>query len=311
MLSVLSCGIYLITNGAQGIYLNVLNLTGERKTASLLSILDSILKFFLIYFSLSLFINNTSVVLAATAVGGLISFAVIKFGLFREKDRPTTLKVSDGLLAKQNLLQSFPLMLPTALTALKTVSDRWILTVFVGVNDLSIYSVLLQIGFSPMILILGIAQTFYGARIYEVSSGNLEQNFFKVRKFVFSICLKIMLISCFCILISFIFSDSLFRLFISPKYLAAATYLPLFVLCGAVAAINGIIYVALVSMYNTSIIGKFMLYSTIAGALGSGVLVLVYDFTGAIIGLVFINLLTLVVYTLALIRGPTLIYKKV
>ena len=81
---------------------------------------------------------------------------------------------------------------------------------FIGIEELAAYSVLLQLGYIPMMLIVGVIQTNVSQDIYKLASGEkCDQK--KTVAYINVVVLKILIISVVAIAISRLISDIIFR----------------------------------------------------------------------------------------------------
>ncbi len=297
-----SCFFYLCANGAQGIYFNVLNIISDRRSAALFSILDSVLKLALVSLVLVLFKSEVVYTLMSISTGAFMVFLLVRFHIgncYTSGKLPMNRLI---VMAKQSLIMSKPLYLPILLVAFKSVGDRWILTAFTGVDELAAYSVLLQIGYFPMVLFIGVVQGFVGPKIYSLSAIESETGFKELKRLVHKLLFGIFIFACIAIGIAIVLSDWIMQVFSGKDYLIFSAYLPLFIVSGALAAAAGILHVGVIGVYKTSVVGRLMISAVLISIASTSLLVITWGLVGAIAGLVIANTASALIYWLALYR---------
>lgn len=296
--ALLICSLYLLSNGAQGVYINVFNATRKRKVAALLSMVDSLIKFLMVIFFLRFVGNDANNVLSSIAAGAVATFYVMRFYIGNKiiKTKIPTAKIKN--LHSKYLLLSMPILLPTILNALRSVGDRWILTALIGLNELAAYSVLLQIGYLPIILILGVFQTYIGPSIYELCESKDVKN---LKSFLVKIIIMTIVLSVFSGVFAYIFSDIIFKIFVGQRYNHYSVFLPIFALAASIAAGAAIMQNMVFGYFNTRISSAIILFANITGILIALILTYFLNFFGAAIGLGVMALTSFLVFSLIMI----------
>lgn len=299
---VLAGVIYLVSNGAQGIYLNIFNILRERKLAAAGIAADSFIKMLFVILALSVFESSLFVVICAAAVSSLVTFICVRH-VSNRLYVPVEISRSDRLAVIKNLfILSLPFVAPTLLVALKGVGDKIFMTAFIGVEEFAAYNVLSQIGFIPMMLIIGVIQTYVSPNIYKITSSGTaakKNTIIYLGKIIF-ISLSLSVVT---ILFSLFFSNSVVKLFVGVEYLNYSRYLPYFIAAGAFAGIAGVLNVALIGALEPKLVGLLMLFSILLGLITLAILILAFGFIGGIVGLVLANLILVLLYALALRMG--------
>ena len=298
-----SCFLYLCANGAQGIYFNVLNSIRKRKSAALWSILDSLLKLAFVYFGFWFFGHEVVYALISISTGAFFVFLGARWYVltsFSQGDLPLA-RLKAGV--RRNFLVSVPLYLPTLLVAFKSVGDRWILAAFIGVDELAAFSVLLQLGYFPMLLLVGIVQTFVAPKIYSLCAIKNRNGRGELKRFLHRLIFGILLFSCISCGVAMLVSDWVFHLFVSEKYSVFSIYLPFFIVSGAFAAAGGVLHVAAIGVFETRVVGKLMILSVLVSIAIVYFFIITWGLVGAIAGLVIASVTSMLLYWVALFIG--------
>ncbi len=295
-----TCLTYLGANGAQGIYFNILNSLRERKFAALFSILDSVLKLALVYISFWIFDNEFVYVLMAISAGAFVTFVSLRRYTKKFQISGSFPVSSLHELVKPILLMSLPLYLPTLLGAFKSVGDRWILAAFIGVDELAIFSVLLQIGYLPILLIIGVVQTFVAPKVYALCGLKGRAGFGDLKRFLYKLLFGIFIFATFASGIAVFLADYIFHLFVGKDYRGFSMYLPFFVISGAFTAGAGILHLAVIGVFETRAVGRLMIASVSISIACAYLFIIAWGLVGAIIGLACASAASAFLYWMAL-----------
>ena len=194
--------------------------------------------------------------------------------------------------------------------ALKSISDRWILASFTGVEELAMYSVLQQIGYSPILLFFGMVQTYFGPIIYRLSSNYKKTKINELAKLINKLLLSIFIATCVATFAAILFSEWLLHLFTGSAYHNLAVYMPFFIVAGAMAAATGILQVVSIGIFKSNVVGKLMSTSVTVSVLISFPFIIKWGFIGSIVALLLSNALSAIIYYFAINRDfDTLIVK--
>ena len=274
------CFLYLGANGSFGMYINVLNATRERKYASIFTICDSIGKLVSIGIVVSLFESSVDEVfigisLAAVAVVFVLrGFISNSFNLSKAGDH------GNWRFVERTVVSSLPLIIPSSLMALKMYGDRWIIAGFMGVEELAAYSVLLQLGYLPMILAVGVVQTYVVPTIYNLGEVGDPSVLLDYLKYVL---IKIVFFTLAIAIVSAPLAGLFFELMVGAAYLQYSHFLPLFVISGGGTAISSILYVALVARFSTEKVAKMASAAVFLSLVCTAILVAAIGFLGSVV----------------------------
>ncbi len=288
--------IYLFSNGAQGVYLNMLNALKLRKWAAIGIATDSLVKLLLLIAAFFLLDSTFMAASVVVAVSSILVFMIVQ-RICRRFDSPHSLSVSTKWPpAKQLIILSIPFVAPCMLTALRGIGDKVFMAYFIGVEELAAYNVLLQLGFIPVMLVVGVIQTYVSPDIYALAARGDDENKNKILVYLQGIIMQIALISVIAVIASFFLSEVIFKYTVGAKYIKYASYLPYFVLAGSVSGVAGLLNVTAIGVINSNRVGIVMFFSILAGLILTMTLIALSGFSGAIIGLIFSNLVMIFVF---------------
>lgn len=293
---VVACLVYLCSNGAQGIYFNMLNIIKCRKSFSLFATLDSVFKLVFIYLTLQFVESEVEYVLIALALSSLLVFLVVRWYVKSKFSRGLLSYASYMLLLKNSFVMTLPLYFPIFLVALKSVVDRWIIAAYVGIDELASFTVLAQLGYFPLIIIIGVIQTFVAPQVYALGAGRGGALGIELRMFIVKILFGITMLAIAACGVSIIFADQIFNLLVGEEYRLMSIYLPVFIICGAVASAGGVLHLAATSVFETSVLSRLLGVTVGVNVLLTFVLIIVWGFIGAIVALLFGGLATAILY---------------
>lgn len=290
------CLIYLVANGVQGVYANIFNSIGERKFAALFSIIDSFLKITLAVFFLKFFGNDLFVGLTSISMGSFLALFFVRnlitSNFLEKKFNPREVIK----FFRKIFLVCSPLFFSSVLNAFKSIGDRWILAGFMGVDELAAYTVLLQIGYFPVILFFGVAQTYMGPSIYKLCRLQNLDDHQNLKKLVLNILLITIIFGFLSSGLAFVLADWVLDILAGANYKIYAKYLSVFVFAGSLGACAGILQLIMFGVFDTKISSKLIAISIGSGLAAIFILVYFVKFEGAVAGLVIAGLISIIVF---------------
>lgn len=300
----IACGFYLITNGAGGIVLAILNILKKRQSYALLTIFDSLIKIVVVALVLELSGGDLTEAMGAITLGGILSYASARLYFNNLIEPNLSDEIQTKALAKNILVYSLPLYLPTFLVALKSVGERWMIAAYIGVEDLAVFNVFHQLGFSPAVMIIGVMQTFVAPLIYQRCQKKHKMYAEDVVKYIYRLIILVFALGLLGCLMAALFGPQILVHIVSKEYNDYFGLFAIFIAAGVLAAATGIMHLGVIGLYEANIAGRLMTTAMIVGILISVLSVIFWGFYGALFGLVFSNAVALALY------GAALLYKK-
>lgn len=294
--AILAIVLYLAANGAQGIYLNLLNSISLRKKAASFSIVDAGLKFAFVFIAFKYFGNSIGIVLSAIALSTLATTAIFIHNIKQSHIIYRAHKNRILASCKRIFILSAPIFIPTVLSAIKSVADRWIITAFSGLEDLATFSVLQMLGYAPMIIIIGMAQTFLAPKIYSFNSTKNAEKPHELDHFLKKSLLYSLMASLLATTIIFFSSEWIIKVTTSGKYYLYARYLPLFVISGGLMATTNILNLITISIFSSTTAGKLISTVMLTNIFIMALLTIPFKLEGATLALVISSIASLYFY---------------
>lgn len=287
------------SNGTQGIYINILNILKKRNWASAGIAADSCVKMVLVYCALAFLGDELIYALMAVALSSFLVFFWVR-SLSGNFYKYIAMNSSEQfIVVKKLILLSLPLCAPTLLIAMKGLGDKVFMTTFIGVEELAAYNVLLQLGFIPMTLVIGVIQTYISPNIYKETSLGKKNQADSIA-YMNKIILKIILLSIFAVIAAYALSGIIFDVLIGLDYLKYSKFLPLFVTAGALAGMSGILNVGVIGAFKPKTVGLMMFFSVSIGLIVLAISIVMGGFEGGATGLILSNFVMLLIFWLSL-----------
>jgi O-antigen/teichoic acid export membrane protein len=177
-----------------------------------------------------------------------------------------------------------------------------LLTAAIGVEELAAYSVLLQIGYFPVMLLVGVAQTYLAPSIYAMCATHNANRAPESLAFIRKTLLVGLFAASVGSAISYGAADFALRIMTGPEYLAYAAYLPAFVVAGFLAAIGSLLQLVAFASFSAASTAKLSALSAILVLLTTACLIYFNGFFGAVVGLAFAGVIIVLTFVLALFR---------
>jgi O-antigen/teichoic acid export membrane protein len=286
---------YLFSNGGAGIALAVLNILRKRRFYGFVIVFDGVLKLFILYIFFEVFNVGFLQSVAALALTSLCLHISLRFYFKRTYFINKTVLVHDDKFVTSVYKNALPFYVPTFFVALKGVGERWVLAANVGVEDLAIFNVLFQLGFSPVVMIFGVLQTFVAPIIYKLAVAREgDQNDFG--EFMFRLVGGLVVLGTLGFFLADIIGPVILKYIVPENYHSHLHLFPLFVVAGVLAAAVGIVHLGVVGAFEPKVAGKLMTTAMISGIFISLLAVWGWGFDGAIFGLIASNVIAFFIY---------------
>lgn len=293
--------VYLVANGPQGIFINIINVLSKRKMAAKGVMADSLIK--LLAIALFFLVGELNIIVVAVliAMSSVLSYLYIKYVANGIHERRNISRTEFYIVSKKLILLSAPLFPSIFLVAVKSVGDKIFMASFIGVEDLAAYNVLFQLGFVPIMMIIGVIQTYVSPGIYKQAAD--KENSFKLIGGINHQVMRIFFFSCFCIVVSFFVADQIFLILVGGQYIGYYKYLPYFVVAGALGGIAAILNTAIIAMFESKKAGKIILGSVLLSIVILAVSIVYLGFVGGVVGLILSSLASVIVFYVSLNAG--------
>lgn len=301
-LLIFSASVFLIaTIGGHGVYINVLNISGSRKTAALFIIQDSLLKLTLV--GLSVYVLNEGIIslFIILMIGSIISLILIR----RYSKNLSNTDINNKFIFKSILkliIISSPLIIPNMMVALKGNVDKWILAIFLGVDEVGAFTILLQLGVVPITLMAGIIQTYFAPKIYDMCNtfkvaGDKKTLILSIRK----ILLGIFVLTLISVGFGDHFSKNIFDIFVGNQYSDYSKYLIYFLIAGGFTSASSILYIYILGLSNIKKSGYLLTFSILFTVVINFILIYKMGFFGSIIGLLISGICNIILFKVIII----------
>ena len=170
--------------------------------------------------------------------------------------------------APQIWAYSLPFTTWGAFTWIQQVSDRWALQVFASTSEVGQYAVLLQLGFTPIALITGMAMSFLGPILYQRSGDATDHgrntNVHRISWRIAHISIIVTLLG---FAITFALHEGLFGMLVAAEYRSSSHFLPWVVLAGGIFAAGQMLALKLMSEMKPSAMTTAKIVTALIGTL--------------------------------------------
>lgn len=247
--------IYLIISNYNTIFTEFQNIARQRIVAVFHSCLDSWLKILLAYLITHYFFSDAESIIYAYILSLLI--VLISQSFFIKKIIQKSECTESGLFYWKNgiLAYSKPFILINLFSGFQSIADRWSLKYFTSTTNVGYFAPLTQLGYTPLLMISGVATTLIGPILFMKSGDgtNLERNS-SVRKITVILALVATGITLFCSVFTYFFHEIIFKIFVAKEYQSVSYLLPLMVLSGGLFSTGQIFSLKLMSDLNTKLL---------------------------------------------------------
>ena len=274
---VVACaGFYSIVSGYLLTIYDIQNAARLRKNIAILKILDSWVKMGVVYTLLEIYLPSASVVIISYIIStcfillvqGIISNKLEENNIHKANDEKV--RIWYGTLVKHSL----PFSWVGVFVWLQQVSDRWALEYFTSSEDVGLYSVVYQIGFTPVNILTSLVIGLIAPVLFQKMGDRTVQ---EKNNSVNVLINKIMLCGVSLVTLLFIICYNshllIFKILVSDKYLSYSFLLPWIILISGLNAISQVI--------NLKILGNMMVQETVWPKIVSSLLGVLLNIIGA------------------------------
>lgn len=271
------------------------NSARNRGVYALLMFLESLFKLLAVLIFANLFKVSLGLilglfVLSSSAVLVLQLFLLPRVVRASKKDTSET----SAYWIRSIFLYSLPFSSWGLFSWIQQSSDKWAIKFFLSSSDVGLYSVLFQLGYSPMSLMAGLGVTFISPFLFKLAGdksstlGKKSASNLAIRSALF--CLGLTLIM---FVLAENFHSHIFRYLVSSEYEKSSHFLPWLILAGGVFSAGEIVAVQLMGELKTSKLISIKITTSVIGIL----LNVLFAFYGGLAGIVFaINIYSLVYF---------------
>lgn len=245
----------------------VFNGARRRRLVALNSAVDAWLKICLAVLAIHLFGPNPLAVLAAYALSLILILCNQFYRLHRlsREQEVTSQQSRPRLWGKEMLLFAAPASAWGVFTWAQQVADRWALQTFYSAADVGLYSVVLQIGYFPMVLLMGMLGTFLTPIFFQKTDDQAKQISQEQNAWWHLVLLVGAAFSVAAAAVAFLLKDRLFTLLVSEEYWSVSKYLPVMVLAGGLFGAGNLMAVRLISHMRMVQLAKVMIGTALVG----------------------------------------------
>jgi O-antigen/teichoic acid export membrane protein len=145
-------------------------------------------------------------------------------------------------------------------------SDRWALEAFTSTHDVGMYSVLFQLGYTPISMASGLIVSFFAPIFFQrTGDGTDSLRSANVHKLILRVTLICFLIIMIGFLLTLVMHGWIFRLFVSTSYQSVSYLLPWMVLAGGLFSAGQILTLKVVSAMKSSELMKVKIVTALLG----------------------------------------------
>jgi O-antigen/teichoic acid export membrane protein len=153
-------------------------------------------------------------------------------------------------------------------TWMQQVSDRWALQTFVSTTEVGHYSVLFQLGFTPIALLTGLIMSLLGPILYQRSGDATDHaRNAEVHHFSWRMTQIFLMVTLLGFALTFFMHEWLFRLLVAAEYRGISHFFPWVVLAGGLFAVGQMLALKLMSEMKSSSLTIVKIVTALIGIL--------------------------------------------
>jgi O-antigen/teichoic acid export membrane protein len=275
---------YSLFSAYNGVISGIQNSARQRKTVAIHGIMDVWLKIALAILVMLIFgKTSTSVVWGYTISIFIVTLSQLYFiNKLIKSENSKRSKVNEKWI-KQILDYSWPFILWGVFNWVQQSAGRWSLELYLNTEDVGYFSLLTQIGSSPIQVLVGLTMSFLMPIVFtragDGSDINRNKDAWKILK-LFGLCILSLTLLVF--LFALGFHKFIFQILVSKKYWAVSYLLPWTVLAGGASSIALIIATQMHALKKTANLAISQIGGSMVGIIATFPLVKYFGMIGAI-----------------------------
>ena len=238
--------------------------------------------------------NSAKIVVAAYIASLLLVLVSQAIFIRRLIPKSTTHRIKPNPWSAQIWQYSKPFVFFNAFTWIQASSDRWALDTFSTTQEVGLYAVLIQLGYTPIAMVAGLMTTLIGPILFQRSgdTANPSRNA-GVHKSAWQITAIALLSTLLACMFTYLYHDWIFRLLVAPQYHTVSCFLPWMVFAGGLFSAGQVLGLKLMSDLNTQALAWPKIVTSLLGALLSFVGAYYVGLKGVVYGAVTFSILQL------------------
>lgn len=249
--------------------------------------------------------HSSTAVMIGYALSSLLVTAAQFFFLRRLIPHQSTYSGDSAQWVCQMWAYSMPFSIWGVFTWAQQSSDRWALQLFGTIQDVGLYTVLFQLGYTPISILTGLGVTFVGPILFQ-RSGNAKDDSRNadVRRLVWRITLFCLLLTLITFLLALGLHEWIFYLIVARDYWGVSYMLPWVVLAGGLSAAGQILSLKMISDMKSAAMTLPKIVTALLGVLLNLYFASVAGLTGVVAGLVAFSAIYFAWMFLLVSRSP-------
>jgi O-antigen/teichoic acid export membrane protein len=274
-----------IANGLQ-------NLARNRMISARNSSIELVIRIPIVYASISIFGANVESVILAYICSSIFLIYVQKIDLKKISPRNILIENQKDIDWEGSMLKIiYPASFWGLFIWMQQASDKWALQLFSSISDVAKYTVIYQIGYSPVIMLIGILMTLFTPLLYR--GEDIHPNLFS-RLMIF-----VSILTLAGMVIAQLLGGFIMNLVASREYYELKSFLPLMILAAGLYSGGDLLAVRMMTQIRTMEILMIKIMASMFGLAINFLLAYLYGIEGVVLGLVFFGLIYLSLFSYA------------
>lgn len=210
--------------------------------------------------------NSSTAAVIGYALTSLLMTSSQLFFLNRLIHAQSGKSVSSDNWGRQIWSYSWPFCTWGVFTWAQQASDRWALQSFASTQEVGLYAVVFQIGYTPIVMASGLAMTFLGPILFQRSGSakNHVRNI-SVHRIAWRITFVGLIVTALAFVIAISLHEWIFDVLVATKYHSVSNFLPWMVLAGGIFAAAQTLSLKLMSEMRPTVMTTAKIVTAILG----------------------------------------------
>lgn len=238
----------------------------QRAMVAIYGSLDAWLRILLVVAAITFIDSTGAAVMVGYALAALIATGIQYYYL--KHSLPQVGRGVQGQDAWTRRIWAFawPISVFGVFTWMQQMSDRWALQAYASTQEIGLYAVVFQLGYTPIALITGMVMSFLSPILYQRAGAAVDHVRNKaVHRLVWFVALGGLLLTVLAFVLSLLLHTWVFRLLVSESYREVSYLLPWVVLAGGVFAVGQMLALKLFSEMRPASMSRAKIVTALMG----------------------------------------------
>jgi O-antigen/teichoic acid export membrane protein len=238
----------------------------QRAMVAIYGGLDAWLRILLVFAAITFIGSTGAAVMFGYAVAAFFATGVQYYFLKRSLPQMGRGVQGQDAWIRRIWVFAWPISVFGVFTWMQQISDRWALQAYASTQEIGLYAVVFQLGYTPIALITGMVMSFLGPILYQRAGAATDHVRNKaVHRLVWFVAMGGLILTVLAFVLTLLLHGWVFRLLASESYRKVSYLLPWVVLAGGIFAVGQMLALKLLSEMRPASMSRAKIVTALIG----------------------------------------------